>query len=402
MKIGFLSIERQTVDTRLAKILLFDSGHSADLFVTAEVNEIDAAINMLRLSCDAIVVDGNVNAFYDMYKDTLSTRPDHFELDGKLHSVTASVTREWLEQKFIPLVNKKQKKRYAVMFFKTYGKSVDELKTILKEYMNKKSKVQFGFFPDFLECEVHARIVTSMPKEDMNEISARLVDLLDSVTYAYEDVSVMEVVARQLRSEGLKIKIAESFTGGAIGAAFTSLPGASDYLVEDVVTYSVASKHKRLGVPYELIAEKGVVSGDTAYNMALGLMTSGDCDIAIATTGNAGPTAQGGELGLCYIALGITSQKSIAVFKYLFGGDREYNIKCGVKNAVFLLYKSLIGYKVQKKQRQVASEPVKPPVPPVPPTPTETTEIETPKSGYGFTTALPFAPVIETDDDDIE
>lgn len=364
MKVGFLSVENQTVDARTAKIALFDNGHSADLFVTAEVAEIDGAINMLRNSCDAIVIDGNVDAFYEMYKDTLSLRPDHFELDGKLHSVAATVDYKFLTDKFMPLLNKKVKKRYAVMVFKTYGKSVDELKALLKEYMNKKSKVQFGFFTDFLECEVHARCATNIAKEDMNDISDRLVELLRGCTYAYEDISINQRVAQILKAEGLKIKIAESFTGGALGAAFTSVPGASDYLVEDVVTYSVVSKHKRLGVPFETIAEKGVVSGDTAYNMALGLMASGDCDIAIATTGNAGPSVQSGALGLCYVALGITSQKSIAVIKYVFDGDRDYNIKSGVKNAMFLLYESLISYRRQK-QRQMAAA-AQTPVQPVP------------------------------------
>ncbi|MDE7164551.1 MAG: CinA family protein [Clostridiales bacterium] len=352
MKVGFLSVEKQTVDARAAKMALFDSGHSADIFVTAESSEIDGALGMLRAACDAIVIDGNVDAFYEMYKDTLSFRPDHFELDGKLHSVTAKVDAKFLTDKFIPLLNKKIKKRYAVMVFKTYGKTVDELKTMLKEYMTKKSKVQFGFFDSFLECEVHARCATSIAKEDMNGISERLVELLRSCTYAYEDISIVQRVAQILKAEGLKIKIAESFTGGALGAAFTSIAGASDYLIEDVVTYSVVSKHKRLGVPFETIAEKGVVSGDTAYNMALGLMTSGDCDIAIATTGNAGPSVQSGTLGLCYVALGITSQKSIAVIKYVFDGDRDHNIKSGVKNAMFLLYESLISYRRQKQQQQ--------------------------------------------------
>lgn len=352
MKVGFLSVEYQTVDVRTAKMALFDHCHSADLFVTAEVGEIDGAINMLRAACDAVVIDGNVDAFYDAYKDTLSLRPDHFELDGKLHSVAAKVDYKFLTDKFIPLLNKKIKKRYAVMVFKTYGKSQDELKAMLKEYMTKKSKVQFGFFDDFLECEVHARVSTGIAKEDMNGISDRLVELLSGCTYAYEDISINERVAGILRAEGLKIKIAESFTGGALGVAFTSVAGASEYLMEDIVTYSVASKNKRLGIPFEAIAAKGVVSGDTAYNMALGLMASGDCDIAIATTGNAGPSSQGGAVGLCYVALGITSQKSIAVIKYVFNGDREHNIKSGVKNAMFLLYESLISYRRQKKQRE--------------------------------------------------
>ena len=352
MKVGFLSVERQTVDVREAKIAMFDNGHSADMFMTVEAADIDFGLNQLRTACDAIVIDGNVGAFYDTYKDTLSSRPDYFEFDGKPHGVMRETNGTFLTDKFIPMLNKKSKKRFGIIVFKTYGKSVEELKTLLKDYTTKKSKVQLGFFPEFLECEVHARCPASMAKEDMNAVSLKLNDLLYSCTYSYDRIGIAERVAQILTEERLKIKIAESFTGGALGAAFTSIPGASEYLSEDVVTYSITSKNKRLGVPLQVIAEKGVVSGDTAYNMALGLMTSGDCDIAIATTGNAGPTVQGGAKGLCFVALGITSEKSIAVVKYTFDGDRENNIKSGVKNAIFLLYESLVSYKAQKLKRK--------------------------------------------------
>lgn len=355
MKVGFLSVEHQTVDARAAKIALFDNGHSADLFMTVEIDEIDPALMYMRSVCDAIVVDGNVQAFFDAYKDTLASRPDHFELNGKLHSVVRTVTTEYLRERFIPLLNKKSKKQYGVAVFKTYGKNVDELKSLLKEYMNKKSKVQLGFFPDFLECEIHARCTASLPNEEMKKISDSLYGKLLDYTYACSDTTITERVAQMLSQEGLKIKIAESFTGGALAAAFTAIAGASEYLVEDVVAYSISSKNKRLGVPLEVIAEKGAVSGDTAYNMARGLILGGDCDIVIATTGNAGPSVQNGITGLCYVAIGIASEKSIAVVKYTFDGDREYNIKCGVKNAIFLLYESLISYKAKKLKREKAA-----------------------------------------------
>lgn len=359
MKVGFLSIGRSTVDAREVNIALFDNGHSAEMFVTVEPPQIDSALNTMRQACDAIVIDGNVTDFYDAYKDTLVNRSDHFELDGKLHSVTRAVTAEYLNDRFMPLINKKGKKRYGIIVFKTYGKSLDELKTLLKDYTTKKSKVQLGFFPDFLECEIHARFNAAMAKEDMNDLSIKLNELLYGCTYSYERMTIAGRVAQMLKEEGLKIKIAESFTGGALASAFTSMPGASEYFAEGLVTYTVAAKNKRLGVPLEVIAEKGVVSGDTAYNMALGLMKSGECDIAVATTGNAGPTAQSGAVGLCYIAIGLRAEKSVAVVKYTFDGDRDYNIRCGVKNAMFLLYESLVSYRAQKsnvaaKMQQVA------------------------------------------------
>ncbi|MCX4315011.1 MAG: hypothetical protein OSJ83_14305, partial [Clostridia bacterium] len=113
MRVGFLSVERSTVDRREAEIAMFDNGHTADAFMTVQSSDIDWAITNLRGICDAIVIDGNVAAFYDTYKDTLSSRPDHFELDGKLHSVVRTVTPGFLSDRFLPLLAKKGKKRCA-------------------------------------------------------------------------------------------------------------------------------------------------------------------------------------------------------------------------------------------------------------------------------------------------
>lgn len=352
MKIGFLSVEKQNIDIRAIKAAMFDNGHTAELFVVADGAELEGALKFMREKCEVIVIDGNTDVFFEALKDEQPRRVEYFELYDRLHYVCDCATTGFIADRLLPEINKRLKKRYAAMLFKTYGKTVGELKVILKEFLNKKSKVQFAFFEDLSECEVHARCATNISKDDMNALSDRLYELLHGCSYAYENISIAERVAQILKAEKLKIKIAESFTGGALATAFTALPGASEYLVEDIVAYSVASKNKRLGVPFEVIAANGAVSGDTAYGMALGLMAGGDCDIAIATTGNAGPSTQNGALGLCYVALGITSQKSIAVVKYAFDGDREHNIKCGVKNALFLLYESLVSYRIQKKQRQ--------------------------------------------------
>lgn len=346
MKVGFLSIEKQTVNQRDAQIALFDSGHSAEIFMTvgggAELSaNVDRAVEQLQSVCDAIVIEGNISAFYKTRQEKLSKRPENFELDGKQYAVTPTVSYDYINEKLIPLLNTKTKTRYAVIIFKTYGKTVEELKTILKSYTKKGSKIQLGFFPDFSECEVHARASSNMMKTTLNAISLELNELLYNYTYAYDRVSIAECVAQLLKKNGLKLKLAESFTGGALSSAFTGIAGASEYLVEGLVTYSVSSKTKRLGVPLQTIAEKGAVSSDTAFDMAKGLMSSGDCDIVVATTGNAGPSAQSGAVGLCYIAIGDTRANEVHLYQYTFNGNRQENIESGVKNALFLLFEHL-------------------------------------------------------------
>lgn len=340
MKVGFLSIENRTVELRDAKIALFDGGHTCGPLLTiSDASEIDFAIAQLKPTCEAVVVEGNVDAFYDKVKNDKAANLEVFDLDGTLYVVTKKVTADYLNNRLLPIINSKNKKRFQVIVFKTYGKTEEELKSILKEYTKSRSKIQLGFFPGFLECEVHVRGASNMPQTDYKAAIDKIGQALYKCTYSLDRVTIAERVAQMLTEQKLRLKLAESFTGGAIAKELTSVPGASEYLAEGLVTYSVTSKIKRLGVPAEAIAEKGVVSSDTAYRMAVGLLSSGDCDVAIATTGNAGPTSAQGPKGLCFIAIG--NKNEVHTMKYSFDGDRDENIRRGVKNALFLLFRYL-------------------------------------------------------------
>ncbi len=340
MKTGFLSIIDSSVDRADAEMALFDGGHTlGPIIAVSNPSEIEWALSQLRTVCDAIVIEGQTDAFYDMFGDRLSAHTDSFVIDSKLYCVTPAATSAFLNDKLVPLLNSKNKKRYHVIVFKTYGMSEDELRSMLKDYTKSRSKVQLGFFPSFMECEVHARGAASMSQTEFNSVMNNINQILYKCTYTLDRITIAERVAQMLIEQGLKLKIAESFTGGAIAQAFTSIPGASEYLVEDIVSYSVTSKINRLGLPAQAIAENGVVSSDTAYRMAVGLLDSGDCDVVIATTGNAGPSAISGAVGLCYIAIGNRSE--VHTMRYTFNGSREENIKRGVKNALFILYNYL-------------------------------------------------------------
>ncbi|MDE7463549.1 MAG: CinA family protein [Clostridiales bacterium] len=357
MKVGFLSIDVKTVNEREARIVMFDNGHTADLFLTVSADNIEWAVTQIRTVCDVIVIEGNTDAFYNAYKDRLSASPENFELDGKCYAITEKATDAFVSGRLVSLLSSKNKKnRFKSIVFKTYGKSEAELRAMLKDFIKGNKKIKIGFFPEADECEVHARYPLSMELSALPDISMQINKILYSCIYTYDRIGIAEVVAKMLAENGLKLKIAESFTGGGIASALTAVPGASAFLTEGLVTYSVGSKVKRLYVPMDVIAEHGVVSSDTVYGMAAGLLNSGDCDVAIATTGNAGPSVGGnGEVGLCYIAIG--DAKEVHIVKYTFDGDRAQNIASGVKKALFLLYEYLACYEAGKDEREpVAAE----------------------------------------------
>jgi nicotinamide-nucleotide amidase len=106
------------------------------------------------------------------------------------------------------------------------------------------------------------------------------------------DAATTALVARVLdtaRSRRLKIATAESCTGGLVAAALTAVAGSSDVFERGFVTYSNAAKAELLGVPADIIAVHGAVSGETAQAMAHGALAHSRADLAVAITGVAGP-----------------------------------------------------------------------------------------------------------------
>ena len=121
----------------------------------------------------------------------------------------------------------------------------------------------------------------------------------------------------------------------------TSVPGASAVYFEGINAYDENAKVKRLGVSEYTLRTVGAVSDQIAYEMALGLLNTGDCDVAIATTGLAGPQSDRSLLpvGLCYIAIG--TREKICVYRYKFDGSRKEITEKGINYALHMAYKLL-------------------------------------------------------------
>ncbi len=121
--------------------------------------------------------------------------------------------------------------------------------------------------------------------------------------------TLAEEVHHQLLSKGLTLSIAESCTGGALAAMFTSFPGASAYFVGGAVAYSNFAKQELAGVDPHVIEFYGAVSAETARAMAEGIRQKLRSDISVAVTGIAGPGGgvPGKPVGTVWCALSCTT-----------------------------------------------------------------------------------------------
>ncbi len=136
-----------------------------------------------------------------------------------------------------------------------------------------------------------------------------------------ETLEVVSGIHEIFREKGLTLSIAESCTGGLISHYITALPGASAFFEAGVVTYSVESKEKILGVSPEIISAHGVVSEETARDMAEKVRHLTGTTCSVSTTGNLGPDVlEDKEAGLVYIAVS-TGTKTISS-EMRFTGDR--------------------------------------------------------------------------------
>jgi len=99
-----------------------------------------------------------------------------------------------------------------------------------------------------------------------------------------------EILGELLRRKKLTLSAAESCTGGRVGDKITNVSGSSDYFLGGAVTYSNEAKAELLKVKEKSLKAHGAVSEQVAKEMALGCRKLFGSDIAVSTTGIAGPT----------------------------------------------------------------------------------------------------------------
>jgi nicotinamide-nucleotide amidase len=142
--------------------------------------------------------------------------------------------------------------------------------------------------------------------------------LLGQAVFGVDDENMEMAVARLVRPAGLTLGLAESLTGGMVGARITAVPGASDFFRGSIVSYDSAVKRDLLGV-----ADGPVVSEAAALAMAAGAARVLRADIGLAVTGVAGPTEQDGQpVGTVWLGIvldGVTS----ATLVHLPGGREQ-------------------------------------------------------------------------------
>jgi nicotinamide-nucleotide amidase len=161
-------------------------------------------------------------------------------------------------------------------------------------------------------------------------------EILGNIVFGIDAQTMESVVIDLLRERGLTLAVAESLTGGLLASRLTDIPGASDVFRGGLIAYAGDLKHRMLAVP-----EGPVVSEAAAADMARGARTLLQADVALATTGVAGPTEQEGQpVGTVHVALAMGDQ--VETRQLQLGGNRQQIRQFSVIGLLNLLRRRLL------------------------------------------------------------
>ena len=191
---------------------------------------------------------------------------------------------------------------------RVFGLGESNMENILHDMMEKSANPTIAPYARTSECFARVTAKADTPAECeklLDPVVDEILKLLGDDVYGVDVDSLEQVVGDGLRERKLTLAVAESCTGGLLSKRLTDIPGASDYYLGGVCSYSNSVKEKVLGVKKETLDTVGAVSPETAEQMAVGVANALGSDIGVGITGIAGPGGgtEDKPTGLVYISV---------------------------------------------------------------------------------------------------
>jgi nicotinamide-nucleotide amidase len=225
----------------------------------------------------------------------------------------------WLQK------NRGSDKVIAMRIFQTFGMSESALDEAVAGLI-KPGEAKVGLRASFPQISLRLTVEGEAGEagRTLDDLSRRVHAKIGQFVFAEGETSMEEVVGRLLTARGLTLAAAESCTGGLIGHRLTNVPGSSKYLLGDLVTYSNEMKIELLGVSPETLRTAGAVSEECVREMAAGARKRTGANVAIATSGVAGPDGGTPDKPVGTVCLALDSDREQTSRRYLFRGTRDW------------------------------------------------------------------------------
>lgn len=155
-------------------------------------------------------------------------------------------------------------------------------------------------------------------EQELSDYADKIKHTIPNNIYAENEDDTLEKIKLFCNEKKITIGTAESFTAGLLASKLTSIPGSSQFFLGGIIAYSPQAKSAILKVSSALITEKGTVNKVVSEAMAKGALATLECDVAISTTGVAGPNKDefDNEVGLAYITISSKNKTETHQFFY--------------------------------------------------------------------------------------
>jgi nicotinamide-nucleotide amidase len=270
--------------------------------------------------------------------------------DGKFIACMPGVPREMkpmLAERLIPWLKSRYQLRSAIYTktIRTAGWGESEVDRRIEDLFRSQEnpKIAVLAHEGRVDIKVMAKAASREEADAMiAPLAAELRGRLGSGIFGEDADTLPGAIIRECARRGLHIATGESCTGGAIADALVSVPGASQAFVGGIVAYDNAVKTQLLGVDAALIARVGAVSEEVARAMAAGARDRLGAQLAIATTGIAGPDGGTDEkpVGLVWFGLA-NADGSVDTKSMTFPGNRDDVRRRATTAALSLLWRRL-------------------------------------------------------------
>jgi nicotinamide-nucleotide amidase len=254
--------------------------------------------------------------------------------------------RRLLEHEVVPrLTDRGARSVIRSLLVRTSGIPESSLAERIGDVESQITPITLAYLPGLEGVDLRLSAWGLTPEEADRQLSAAALMLReragDSV-YGEGESDLAALVLAEARSRGLHLAVAESCTGGLLGARLTEIPGSSDVFVGGLIAYDNALKVELLGVPETLLAEHGAVSEPVARVMAEGAVERFGVGAAISVTGVAGPSGGTPEKPVGTVWLGCALEGSVETRRSLFPGTRQEIRARAAQAGLLLLHRRLL------------------------------------------------------------
>src|SRR5205823_4927644 len=197
--------------------------------------------------------------------------------------------------------------------------------------------------PDGVDLRLTIRGVSAAEADTALETAAHLLrEHIGRSIYAEGDTDLASVVLDRCRALGLTIAVAESCTGGLLGARLTAIPGSSDVVLGGVIAYANSVKTELLDVDQSALVTDGAVSEEVAREMADGARARTRASMGIAITGVAGPSGGTPEkpVGTVWISVALGRETRAVQLRLI--GDRDEIRRRATQSALEMVRRALL------------------------------------------------------------